>query len=287
LLIPQELNLANPYQITPFFASKTKTRLTIEDRRQKTEDRGRKLLRTLSAIRYTLTSGANIRLVIDIPNWLENILIQPVLLYRWARYGHAFRTIPLTRGKFAIVDAEDYPKLNKYKWHTVPDKCTCYAARDLRLPQTCRYIRTRMHQQILNPPAGFCVDHINHNGLDNRKANLRLATHSQNCCNRRKTSTGTWSRYKGVSWRIHDKCWTAAIKINSQTKFLGRFRHEVEAAKAYDAAAHKYYGEFAALNFENGKLSVTARLRFWLNSGVCPRHGPSAPRRGRPVTAGV
>ena len=208
-------------------------------------------------------------------------------MYRRLRYGHAFRTIPLTRGKFAIVDAEDYPWLNKYKWYTVPDRCTCYAGRDLRLPKSGSYMRIRMHQQILEPPAGFCVDHINHNGLDNRKANLRSATHSQNCCNRRKTSARTWSRYKGVSWRIHDKRWTAAIKINGQTRFLGRFRDEVAAAKAYDAAARKYHGQFAALNFENGKLCVTARLRFWQGSGACPRHGPSAPRRGRPVTAGV
>jgi len=107
-----------------------------------------------------------------------------------------------------------------------------------------------MHRKILKAPDSFIVDHINHNGLDNRKANLRLATHSQSACNRRKSSAKTWSKYKGVSWRISDKRWSAAIGINNRAKWLGLFTDEISAAKAYDAAARKYHGEFASLNFE-------------------------------------
>jgi len=197
--------------------------------------------------------GGTIRLVIDIPDWLENILIQPLLLYRRARYGYCFRRIPLTRGQFAIVDPEDYWKLNKYKWHTVANRGPCYAGRTYRDSKTGKRRFISMHRWLIEVPPSCCLDHINHNGLDNRRANLRPATISQNCCNRRKTSSKTWSRYKGVSWRIRDKRWSAEIKIAGNSKFLGLFRNETSAAKAYDAAAGKYHGRFAVLNFEAGK----------------------------------
>jgi len=116
-----------------------------------------------------------------------------------------------------------------------------------------------MHREIIKAPDCFCVDHINHKGFDNRKVNLRLATPSQSCCNRRKTSTGTWSRYKGVSWRIRDKRWSATIAINRSSKFLGVFRDEIAAAKAYDAAANKYHRQFAVLNFKLDTPSAPAR----------------------------
>ena len=149
--------------------------------------------------------------------------------------------------------------MNKYKWHTLPGRRTYYAAHGFREAKSGKHKFIWMHRKILKAPKQYCVDHINHNGLDNRKANLRLATRSQSACNRRKTSTRTWSRYKGVSWRIHDKRWSAEIGINRKHKFLGLFRDEAAAAKAYDAAARKYHGQFAVLNFENDKLCVTGR----------------------------
>ncbi len=107
-----------------------------------------------------------------------------------------------------------------------------------------------MHREIIHPPGHLVVDHINHNGLDNRKANIRPATRSQNNFNRlivkREDSS---SKYKGVSWRKRKMRWHARIHVNGEYKFLGYFKDEIHAAKAYDEAAKKYHGEFAVLNF--------------------------------------
>ena len=106
-----------------------------------------------------------------------------------------------------------------------------------------------MHRQILNAPAYMLVDHINGNGLDNRKANLRLATGVQNGYNRRKTRKRTWSKYKGVTFDKRRKKWQAKIVVNGRKQYLGSFNNQLDGARAYDRAARKYHGEFAALNF--------------------------------------
>jgi hypothetical protein len=102
----------------------------------------------------------------------------------------------------------------------------------------------------MNAPDHLVVDHIDHNGLNNRKKNLRNCTFAENCRNTR-LSSGTTSKYKGVHWHKRQKKWAAAIRCNNKTHHLGYFTDEAEAAKVYDKAAKKYHGVFASLNFPN------------------------------------
>jgi len=193
--------------------------------------------------------GKRIRVSFDIPNWLIWPFVLLVLLYRRVRYGYSFRRIPLTRGKYAMVDADDYERLNKYKWLAQQGQRTFYAMRRGRVGESGRGGMVWMHREIIKPANGMFVDHINHNGVDNRKSNLRAATRNQNMWNRRKGTTKTRSKYKGLSLHNRKKPWSVRIKVNGESKFLGFFENEVEAAKAYDRAARKFHGEFAALNF--------------------------------------
>ena len=184
---------------------------------------------------------------ITIPDRLAVFVIALTLLYRRARYGYAFRRIPLTQGKYAIVDPDDFERLNKHKWYAVKNTNTFYALRNKRVGK--KYISLGMHRQILHPPENLMVDHINHNGLDNRKANLRLATCAQNTYNRKQFRKDKTSKYTGVSWRKYKKKWAAIICYKRKNIIIGYFKDEKQAAKAYDKAAKKYHGEFASLNF--------------------------------------
>jgi hypothetical protein len=187
---------------------------------------------------------------IRIPNWLKAPCIRIALLYRRLRYGYAFRRIPLTRGKYAIVDPEDFDRLNAHSWHTASDRGCLYARRTVRHPITKAQSNVHMHRQILqNVPDGMVVDHINHNGLDNREANVRPATHAQNQWNARKTKSPTRSKHKGIAWSNSKNRWRARITVNSRRIHLGYFKSQRDAAKAYDRAALKYHGDFAVLNF--------------------------------------
>lgn len=106
-----------------------------------------------------------------------------------------------------------------------------------------------MHRLILDAPAGRDVDHANMNGLDNRRVNLRLASHSQNAANQRKCRKKTLSRYKGIYYyRRRKRPWCAQIKVRGRNKHLGYFETEEEAALAYNRAALEHFGKFARLN---------------------------------------
>jgi len=177
-------------------------------------------------------------------------LAGPVLLYRRLRYGYAFRRIPLTQGKYAIVDPDDYYWLSEYKWSAYGGACNkFYALRKGPRRNGKRRKLIRMHREVANTPDGLECDHINGDGLDNRKANLRSVTHMQNCWNLRKSSRVGYSKYKGITFHKREQKWGAKICVDGQHISLGRFKEEIEAAKAYDKAAKKYFGQYANLNF--------------------------------------
>ena len=189
-----------------------------------------------------------IKVTLHIPAFLIAPLVWPLLLYRRIRYGYPFRRIPLTRGKYAIVDPEDYCSLIEYKWYPCRSGGTFYARRGRRRDDDSSDFSTQMHRHIIKAPPGMVIDHINHNGLDNRKANLRIATQRQNSRNCRKLKKAS-SKYKGVCWHKQFKKWHARIVVNRRQISLGCFNNEIHAAKTYDNAAKKYHGEFASLNF--------------------------------------
>jgi len=152
------------------------------------------------------------------------------------------RCIPLTRGRFAVVDAADYPALARYDWFVEGAAPHLYAVRKEKGKSV------KMHRQILDAPAGLVVDHIDHDGLNNRRGNLRLATFSENCRNQKKSAKAT-SRYKGVFWHKRVKKWAAHISAEGRQHHLGYFGDEGEAARAYDEAARELHKAFAAVNF--------------------------------------
>lgn len=149
------------------------------------------------------------------------------------------KVIPLTRGKIATVDDADYEALICHKWMAHTDGRNWYACRTKH--------KIKMHRVLMNAPATFQVDHINGDGLDNRRHNLRLVTNKQNCWNQRKK--GGMSKYKGVCWYKDHGKWAASITQHSKRIFLGYFETEEAAGRAYDQAAHKLFGQFARPNF--------------------------------------
>jgi hypothetical protein len=169
------------------------------------------------------------------------------MAYRRHKYGYSYRKIPLGEGKFTIVDPQDFYRFNIFNWCPKEDGPNIYAVR-LAGDPIKRVKVISLHREIMNHPVRRLVDHKNCDGLDNRRANLRIATKSQNVCNRRKR-TNTSSRFIGVYFRKCRGLWAACIWYRKKRVWLGYFESEIEAAKAYDRSALKYRKEFARLNF--------------------------------------
>lgn len=162
------------------------------------------------------------------------------------------KEIPLTQGKVALVDDEDYELINQWKWYAHESGNTHYAKRNIWIGTSREHRRWQsvaMHRLILNAESAMCVDHIDGNGLNNTRANLRLATHQENLCNQRLYKNSP-SGYKGVRFRKDANKWQARIRAEKKELHLGYFDTIEEAARAYDAAARKHFGEFANLNFQ-------------------------------------
>lgn len=161
--------------------------------------------------------------------------------------GDTMKKIPLTQGQFAIVDDEDYEALSKVKWYASKTPNTYYANR-CKEKRDGKQIKVPMHRQILNAPSNLIVDHINHDGLDNRRENLRLCTHTDNMRNR-KINYNNRSGFKGVTWDKTHKKWRPNIQVDGKDMFLGYHFCIIKAAKIYDENARKFFGDFAKTNF--------------------------------------
>lgn len=153
------------------------------------------------------------------------------------------RTLQLTRGLNTLIDEDDFEKVGRHKWHAGKSLLTNYARRFNII--NGRRVLCILHRVITNVAPDAYVDHKNGDGLDNRQSNLRACTHSENHRNRRR-SKGR-SPFKGVHCRAEGK-WRAYCCVDGKDIWLGQFASEIEAARAYDAAAHKHYGEFARTN---------------------------------------
>jgi len=161
------------------------------------------------------------------------------------------KLIGLTQGKVAIVDADDYEQVSKYKWYAKKGWRTYYAIRGVRVYKNGKYVRVKqipMHRWLMKAPPDKLVDHRGHNGLDNRRGNLRLATPRENAQNRRVKRTSRL-KLKGVNYRPKGDVFEASLKDNGKRIYLGRFKNKDDAARAYDEKAKEVHGEFACLNF--------------------------------------
>jgi len=149
------------------------------------------------------------------------------------------RRIAMSGGQFVLVDAADYEWLSRYTWSC---NDSGYA---LRREKGKKIL---MHRQIMQPPDGMLVDHIDGNKRNNCRCNLRVCTRQENSHNRAKR-IGSSSRFKGVRYYKDRDKWRAEIWFHGQHLGLGTFDDEVEAARAYDRKAVECFGEFARLNF--------------------------------------
>ena len=155
------------------------------------------------------------------------------------------KEIPLTKGLFALVDDEDFDRLNQWNWRAKKSRKTFYADRHFEKDGRRTYVH--MHRLIVDAPLELEVDHKDGNGLNNQRYNLRICTQKQN---RRNISVQKNNRlgYKGVHQESKGS-FSARITVDKKLMWLGSYKNPIDAAKAYDLAATKHHGEFARTNF--------------------------------------
>lgn len=156
--------------------------------------------------------------------------------------------IILSSGIICQVDDEDLERLNSHRWFVIKKKHTCYAVAFKKVDG--KTVSTTMHRLLTAAKDGELVDHMDRNGLNNKKSNLRICNISENSTNRKKKA-GTSSNYRGVSYAKKNKAWFVFISKNKKKKFIGAFKDEEQAARAYDREAKILHGQFANLNFEH------------------------------------
>jgi hypothetical protein len=148
--------------------------------------------------------------------------------------------IKLTKGYEALVDDDWYEYLSQWKWCSKVGHWGVYAVRRPWNKETKSYSWVYMHREVNQTPPGMFTDHINGNGLDNRKDNLRTVTNQQNAFNTKNYSTNN-TGHKGITWDKVNKKWRASIGVNYKTKRLGRFTKLEDAIKAREKAEQEYH----------------------------------------------
>jgi hypothetical protein len=154
------------------------------------------------------------------------------------------KEIRLTQGEVALVDDEDFEHLNQWRWFVQKRNHTSYAYRTTKSPKTS----ASMHRQLMDFPTGSQIDHIDGNGLNNLRCNLRICTSAHNSMNRKKRKN-TSSKYKGVAWEKGKNRWYVSIKVGRKSYYLGKVGSEKEGALVYDKIAREWFGQYARLNF--------------------------------------
>ena len=159
------------------------------------------------------------------------------------------KEIPLTRGYVALVDDADFERVNAHKWQAKVYKrrtgsVYIYAMRSVR--KNGKRTTELLHRFLNEGCGGLFVDHIDGNGLNNTRLNMRVCTNAENLRNSN-SSCGT-SKYKGVTWHKQKKMWCSHIRVDRKLKHLGCFKSETDAALAYNAAALVLFGEYSRIN---------------------------------------
>tara|TARA_B100000959_G_C14601653_1_gene468356 strand:+ start:146 stop:628 length:483 start_codon:yes stop_codon:yes gene_type:complete len=156
------------------------------------------------------------------------------------------KEIKLTRGFVALVDDEDFERVSKLKWHATEISSIDYAKHSYH--ENGKNLTLYLHRFVMKITDRRCVvDHIDRDGLDCRKKNLRVCTQAQNTMNGVGSKNST-SKYKGVSLVKRNKKWRSQIMKNGKNMSLGDFKSEIEAARVYNEKAKELFGEFALLN---------------------------------------
>lgn len=162
--------------------------------------------------------------------------------------GERCRKIPLTQGKYTVVDEGLYNWLMKWRWYARwdPKGKRFYVGVKVKNERN-KYVEVQMHGIIVGLKKGQMGDHVNKNSLDNRLSNLRPCSPPHNQANTKIRSDNT-TGYRGIK-RRPSGTWAASIQVNKKAIYIGQFSTPEQAAHAYDAAAIRYCGEFATLNF--------------------------------------
>jgi hypothetical protein len=173
------------------------------------------------------------------------------------------KLVPLTKNKTAKVDDADFERVSRWKWSYCANRAGYAVRTETYAPGKHR--SQGMARFILNAPRGTFVDHANGDTLDNRRSNLRIATHAQNQMNQKRRSDNT-SGFKGVQFSKQKQKWIAVAWKNGHSYYGGAFTDKAEAARGYDRLAVKLFGEFARLNFpERKSLSLPSLDRVELD----------------------